>query len=80
MGLACGHNERELCFAGLVGIVDPLRQGVIESIEIVRSAGVNVKMITGDAMETACSIGKLLAVSCTELLRLVIYTCTFNIN
>ncbi|VDN59590.1 unnamed protein product [Dracunculus medinensis] len=64
LGLACGHNERELCFAGLVGIVDPLRQGVIESIEIVRSAGVNVKMITGDAMETACSIGKLLGTIC----------------
>uniref|UniRef100_A0A914R9J0 Uncharacterized protein n=1 Tax=Parascaris equorum TaxID=6256 RepID=A0A914R9J0_PAREQ len=41
----------------MVGIVDPPRPGVAESIEIVQSAGVHVKMVTGDSLETACSIG-----------------------
>lgn len=41
----------------MVGIMDPPRPGVAESIEIVQSAGVKVKMVTGDALETACSIG-----------------------
>ncbi|VDK74553.1 unnamed protein product [Litomosoides sigmodontis] len=57
IALACGYNERELCYAGMVGIMDPPRPGVAESIEIVQSAGVKVKMVTGDALETACSIG-----------------------
>uniref|UniRef100_A0A8R1XQX7 Calcium-transporting ATPase n=4 Tax=Onchocerca TaxID=6281 RepID=A0A8R1XQX7_ONCVO len=57
IALAYGYNERELCYAGMVGIMDPPRPGVAESIEIVQSAGVKVKMITGDALETACSIG-----------------------
>ncbi|CAG9538346.1 unnamed protein product [Cercopithifilaria johnstoni] len=57
IALAYGYNERELCYAGMVGIMDPPRPGVAESIEIVQSAGVKVKMVTGDALETACSIG-----------------------
>uniref|UniRef100_A0A915C400 Calcium-transporting ATPase n=1 Tax=Parascaris univalens TaxID=6257 RepID=A0A915C400_PARUN len=57
IALAVGHSERDLCFAGMVGIVDPPRPGVAESIEIVQSAGVHVKMVTGDSLETACSIG-----------------------
>lgn len=57
IGLACGPNEQELYYAGLVGIFDPPRQGVTESIEVVQSAGVRVKMVTGDSYETACSIG-----------------------
>lgn len=57
IALACGHNERELYYAGMVAIVDPPRPGVAESVEIVQSAGVRVKMVTGDALETACSIG-----------------------
>ncbi|VDK44062.1 unnamed protein product [Gongylonema pulchrum] len=56
IALACGHDERELYYAGMVAIVDPPRPGVAESVEIVQSAGVKVKMVTGDALETACSI------------------------
>lgn len=48
-----------LYYAGMVGILDPPREGCRESIDAVESAGVNVKMITGDAIETACSIGML---------------------
>ncbi|VDM43176.1 unnamed protein product [Toxocara canis] len=57
IALAMGRSDRDLCFAGMVGIVDPPRPGVTESIETVQSAGVHVKMLTGDSLETACSIG-----------------------
>lgn len=57
IGFAYGCDERELYYAGMVGITDPPRQGVAESIEIVQSAGVKVKMVTGDAFETARCIG-----------------------
>ena len=57
--MAAGRNLQAMNFVGMVGIMDPPRPGARESIETVRSAGVQVKMITGDAMETACSIGRL---------------------
>lgn len=51
---------QSLSYAGVVGIFDPPRAGCVEAIEVVQEAGVSVKMITGDSLETACSIGKLL--------------------
>ena len=46
-----------LIFTGFVGIRDPLRQDVKESVEIAREAGVEVKMLTGDNINTAKAIG-----------------------
>lgn len=42
---------------GLVGIVDPPRPEVAEAIALAHSAGVRVKMITGDHAATAAAIG-----------------------
>ena len=47
-----------LVFGGFVGIMDPLREGVKESISIAHSAGVDVKMLTGDNINTAKAIGE----------------------
>lgn len=57
IALARGRDMQSLCYAGIIGIFDPPRVGCAEAIEVVQAAGVSVKMITGDAMETACSIG-----------------------
>ncbi|GBC09425.1 hypothetical protein RclHR1_08850008 [Rhizophagus clarus] len=43
---------------GLVGIQDPLRPGVKESVEAFRKAGVFVRMITGDNVVTARAIAR----------------------
>ena len=45
-------------FAGLVGISDPPRPGVAESVLQLRSGGVKCFMITGDAKETAIAIAR----------------------
>ena len=50
-------NSSNLIFSGFVGIVDPLRDGVKESIQIAYEAGVKVKMLTGDNINTAKAIG-----------------------
>jgi len=42
---------------GLVGMEDPIREGVVEAIEVARTAGIQVKMITGDYRRTAERIG-----------------------
>ena len=39
-----------------MGIIDPPRQGVLQSIITLTNSGVDVKMITGDARETATAI------------------------
>ncbi|CAB4430936.1 unnamed protein product [Rhizophagus irregularis] len=48
----------ELILLGLVGIQDPLRPGVKESVEAFRKAGVFVRMITGDNILTARAIAR----------------------
>ena len=50
--------ERGLVFAGFVAIRDPLRPEVKEAVEQCRVAGIEVKMITGDNIETARAIGR----------------------
>ncbi|KAL3124146.1 hypothetical protein niasHT_004735 [Heterodera trifolii] len=57
IAMACGKDMNSLHYAGLVGIMDPPRPGCRQSIETVQNAGVSVKMVTGDALETAISIG-----------------------
>src|SRR5262249_29181759 len=48
--------ERGLVYAGLVAIADPLRADAKEAVQRCRNAGIEVKMITGDSIETARSI------------------------
>ena len=45
-------------WAGLLGMEDPIREGVIESIKVAHKAGVDVKMITGDYRLTAERIAR----------------------
>ena len=48
-----------LTFLGTVGILDPPRPGVTESIDTLHGSDVALKMVTGDSKETAVAIGKL---------------------
>jgi Ca2+-transporting ATPase len=47
---------RDLTFLGLVGIQDPVRPGVPEAVRKAQGAGVTVRMVTGDNMQTARAI------------------------
>ena len=61
--LAVDDLDRGMVFLGLVGIVDPPRPEAIEAIAKCRSAGIQVKMITGDHAGTACAIGREMGLS-----------------
>jgi Ca2+-transporting ATPase len=50
-GLLGDHSS--YTWLGLVGMQDPIREGVCEAIAVARRAGIKVKMITGDYRRTA---------------------------
>lgn len=51
------HPKLKLQFAGLVAVADTLRPSARRAIATAQGAGVSVRMITGDHLETAYSIG-----------------------
>ncbi len=54
-----GKMEREdLCFLGITGIIDPVRDDVADSIQDCLNAGIGVKIVTGDTPGTAKEIGR----------------------
>merc|ERR1712190_433405 len=50
--------QRDLMLVGLVASIDPARDGVKESVDDARGAGIRVVMITGDYLKTAVAIAK----------------------
>ena len=54
--------EKDLCFVGLTGMIDPVRPEVQPAILECKNAGIRTVMITGDHKDTAVAIAKQLGI------------------
>ena len=50
--------ENELCLDAIAGIMDPLREDVIDAVATCQRAGIFVRMVTGDNLDTAVAVAK----------------------
>ncbi|MFY9328461.1 MAG: cation-transporting P-type ATPase [Georgfuchsia sp.] len=64
------HVGRGLVFLGLVGMIDPPRQRAIAAVRTCHTAGIRVKMITGDHPGTALAIARQLGIVGAESIAL----------
>ncbi len=70
----------ELIWLGLVGMADPIRDGVKELIGAFHGAGIDTVMITGDQSPTAFAIGNELNLSKGEQLQILDSTHLADVN
>lgn len=64
--LSSENCENNMIFAGLVGMIDPVRPEAVTAVESCKSAGIKPVMITGDHKDTAVAIGKQLEIIGSE--------------
>ncbi len=50
--------ENGLTMVGIFGLMDPLRPGIRDAVEQCRRSGINVRMVTGDNLDTAIAISR----------------------
>lgn len=65
-GLDFADLDHGLVFLGIIGFVDPPRDEAIEAIAACHSAGIDVKMITGDHAATAAAIARQLGLDTSK--------------
>ena len=56
------YLEKDLCFIGLTGMIDPVRPEVEPAILECKNAGIRTVMITGDHKDTAVAIARQLGI------------------
>ncbi|WP_339376514.1 cation-translocating P-type ATPase [Calothrix sp. NIES-2098] len=75
-----GNVPHDVIWLGLIGMADPIRNGVKDLMGVFHQAGINTVMITGDQSPTAYAIGKELHLSQGEQLEILDSTDLHNLD
>ncbi len=59
-------NDEALIYDGFVSITDPIRKDVVKAVNECAKAGIRIKMLTGDNLETAFAVAKELKLADNE--------------
>lgn len=70
LALEAEHISSELVFLGLVGMIDPPRPSALIAVQTCHTAGIRVKMITGDHPGTALAIARQLDIAKADAVAL----------
>ncbi|MEW6386176.1 MAG: HAD-IC family P-type ATPase [Thermodesulfobacteriota bacterium] len=70
-GVGALIEPQDLVWLGIIGMADPIREGVAQAIQALHRAGIRTVMITGDQSPTAYAIGQELALSRQEPLEIL---------
>lgn len=62
------EDENNMTFLGLLLFADPLKEGIVNSIEQLRAIGINIKLITGDNQLVARQVGNRIGMRVNNLL------------
>lgn len=62
------HDERQMIFVGFIVFSDPLKAGVVETIQDLRKIGVSLKLITGDNRWVATQVARDVGLSVDDLI------------
>lgn len=71
-GLRVLALARDQTFLGIVGIADPVREGVADAVKELKSAGIAVKIVTGDYRGTAEVIARSIGLPITDPTKQII--------
>lgn len=56
-------EDYTLDFCGLVGLINPPRKSIKDDVEVCQEAGIKIMMITGDSVDTACSVAEMVGIN-----------------
>ena len=73
VAISRGSSLHELAYMGIFGIMDPPREAARRSVLTLQNTGVKVKMVTGDAQETACAIAQSVGLQVCTFIMYVYY-------
>ena len=77
LALAYGSSMEDLVFVGMVGLLDPPRDGIQDAVLTLLSTGAHLKMVTGDAEETALAIGDQHTAFVYYTVKPVVFVCLY---